>query len=125
MSKARRALDPMKDRGPADSSGTPGGRAASALRTAPSRSVSPGGTRASGRRGFHARCLGQRRLLRPGKGEGFRLAFALDVDYHDLPSAKLAEENLLGQDVLDLPADRPAQRPGPEDRVEAVASEQH
>src|SRR6266566_9815120 len=77
-----------------------------------------------------ARDLGGRRVRnRVGLGHALErelrfLAVAFDVDDDDLARPQLAEEDLLGQHVLDRPLDRAAQRPGPEDRVVAAHGEQ-
>src|SRR6185312_1682231 len=53
-----------------------------------------------------------------------RLPAALGVHDDDLPRPELAEQDLLGQAVLDLPLDGATQRPGPENRVVAARGQQ-
>src|SRR5580700_6663066 len=64
------------------------------------------------------------RLRHPLERELRLLALAFDIDDDDLASPQFAEQDLLGQHVLDRPLDRTAQRPGPEDRVVAAHGEQ-
>src|SRR5699024_2132048 len=87
-------------------------------------------SRAGHRRGRMSLALGrpsgdrwrirQRGLRVAAEREPPTRALALDVHDHDLTAAELAEENLLGERVLDLALDRPAQWPGTEHRIEAV-----
>src|SRR5579872_3491457 len=75
--------------------------------------------------------LGRRRIrhgVRLGlaaEGERrLRAGAALRVDDDDLARLQLAEQDLLGQVVLDLPLDGPTQRAGPEHRVVAPGRQQ-
>src|SRR5262249_32189798 len=52
------------------------------------------------------------------------LALAFDIDDDDLAGPHLAEQDLLGQHVLDRSLDGPAQRPGAEHRVVTALGEQ-
>ena len=63
-------------------------------------------------------------LLGAGEGERVLRTLLRHVDEHDLSSAELSEEDLLGEGVLDVPLERPAQRPCPQDRVEATLGDE-
>src|SRR6516164_1234611 len=64
------------------------------------------------------------RLRHADEGELRLFPGALDVDDHDVARPQLAEQDLLGQAVLDLPLDRAAQRTGAEHRIVAALGEQ-
>ncbi len=109
----------LESTGPSRSAAVPAGRPSGR-----SPQAIPGGSRllAQVRSGTAGRLLdrrdvGQCRLLLTPEGEGRGLALALHVDDHDVTGAQLAEEDLLGERVLDLALDRATQRAGAQNGV--------
>src|SRR4051812_46114814 len=68
--------------------------------------------------------VGGDRLDLAAEGELLAVVGGLGVDDDDLAGLELAVEDLLGQDVLDVALDRPAQRSGAQHRVVTLLREQ-